>query len=231
MGITRDDVIWRTNHVWAEGSVPYSMSDVHYPDGYRADCSGYVSMCWMVPPAGGSTVTLVDDGTMYEIPWDQLKPGDAVGNCGPGTGGAYGHIQLFECWDPGGGYWVWEQSGGGWGPDRNYYRDFPSGYRAWRFVGIIDEEQGMSEREAQLSASWTTTGSDVNGWAGGYPEADSVKNYANRQVEERLTAKLSDINSRLEAMGKRMDDLVEALRYHRGDDDDQGEGHGHDKAA
>lgn len=211
---TRNDVLWNTTHIWAPGTVPYSQSAIHYPDGYRQDCSGYVSLCWQSGPQGGSTVTLVEDGTMYAIAEDQLLPGDAVGYCGPGTWGDYGHIQTFEGWD-GDGYWVWEQTGGGWGPHHNFYSGRPSwyGYSGWRFVNIQgDEEDGMSQREAELAATWTTTGSDVSGWASGYPEADSVKTYANRQVEERLTAKLSDVSTMAYDANVSLRDVIAALR-------------------
>lgn len=208
-GIARSDVMWRTNHIWAEGSVPYSMSGYHSPDGYRTDCSGYTSMCWNSGTPGGSTVTLVSDGLIYEVRENDLIAGDAVGHCGPNTGGAYGHIQLWEGWDPAGdGHWVWEQAGGTWGPQRNFYAGPPSwyGYRGWRYVNI--QEDGMSERDAQLSASWTTTGSDSTGWVEG-PEAWSIRNYANRQVEERITALLNDITNKLNALTQRVDDMAE----------------------
>jgi hypothetical protein len=189
MTITREDSAWRTTHIWTPGTVPYSQSGAHQPDGYRPDCSGYTSMCWAAPaPAGGSTVTLVDDGSIYQIAESDLKRGDAVGDCGPGTGGDYGHIQWFDGWD-GDGYWVWEQTGGGWGPHHNYYRGTPAsnGYQAYRSTNIIEgTETGMGERDAQLAASWSTTGSDKSGWAGGFDEADDVARHANRQMEGRL---------------------------------------------
>jgi cell wall-associated NlpC family hydrolase len=33
--------------VWVRAQVPYSQ--VRYRDGYRTDCSGFVSMAWMLP--------------------------------------------------------------------------------------------------------------------------------------------------------------------------------------
>lgn len=193
--------MWRANHIWLENSVYYSQSVTHWPDGYRQDCSGYVSLCWATSPPGGSTVTLVTDGTMYEINQEELQPGDAIGHCGPGTSGDYGHIQLWEGWD-GDGYWVWEQAGGGNGPDHNFYYGSPwwNGYAAYRFIGI--EEDGMAERDAELAASWATTGSDVSGWVD-CPEAWSIINYSNRSVEERLAAKLDSLAVALDSVSAR----------------------------
>lgn len=221
--ITRNDVIWRTTHVWPPYSVPYSMEAVHYPDGYRADCSGYTSMCWMSGPQGGSTVTLVEDGLIYAINENDLLPGDAVGQCGPGTWGAYGHIQLFEGWD-GSGYWVWEQTGGGWGPHHNFYEGKPSwhGYQAWRYVHI--EGDGMSEREAQLAASYATTGSDQNGPVQA-PEAWSIINYSTKAIEQRLTDKLAELGATMDSQTRRVrriERLIERL-LDRADGDYEGE--------
>jgi len=113
-------------------------------DGYRTDCSGFVSMCWNIPPSenggwgGHSTVTLVTEGYMYPISESELKPGDAIGRCGPGTGGAAGHIMLVVGYKPG-AISIAEQSGAGWGPIWRTLSRMPDGYRAWRYRGIKDD--------------------------------------------------------------------------------------------
>lgn len=151
--ITRSEVIRRASTFWPIGTVPYSQAAIHTPTGYRQDCSGYVSMCWGIPPnaapggwGGLNTVTLVTGGWMKEIPPADLRPGDAVGVCGPGTGGDNGHIVIFEKWlnqDPNDDhYWLFEQAGGQRGPEHrvvNYPYDANTpGWKAWRFRDITD---------------------------------------------------------------------------------------------
>ena len=141
MTITRSEVLRRAR-LWPERTVPYSMSKLR--DGYRTDCSGFVSMCWAIPPSenggwgGHSTVTLVTEGYMHEIAERALRPGDAIGRCGPGTGGAAGHIMLVVGYKPG-RIEIAEQSGAGWGPIWRTLSAMPAGYRAWRYRGIKDD--------------------------------------------------------------------------------------------
>lgn len=141
--ITRSEVLNRARNGWGGlNRVPYSQSAWHSPDGYRQDCSGYVCMAWGISK-WLNTVSLVTDGWMHEIDPNDLKPGDAIGRCGLGTGGNAGHVQLFVRWDnaiPGdNGHTVLEQAGGGAGPDENHYSYWPSGYKAYRFRDILDD--------------------------------------------------------------------------------------------
>lgn len=144
--ITRAEILWRATHLWAVGSVPYSQSSLA-SNGYRQDCSGFVSMCWALDTnafgwGGGTTVTLVTSGVMGEIPRADCQPGDAVGICGPGTGGDAGHVVLFDCWynnDPNDDrFWVWEQAGGTSGPLHRVWNFANMGaeWRAWRYKNI-----------------------------------------------------------------------------------------------
>lgn len=155
--ISRDQVLRRASTFWTKGSIPYDQGRIEAMSGYRQDCSGYVSMCWGIPPnaqpggwGGLNTVTLVSGGWMTEIPRDQLRPGDAVGLCGPGTRGDAGHIVIFERWhddDPSTGrYWCWEQAGGQHGPvHRLITYPYPGGgsaWKAWRFRDIAPPTEG-----------------------------------------------------------------------------------------
>lgn len=148
--VARAEVLTRAAIIWTPHTVPYSQSAVHQPDGYRQDCSGYVSMCWALPPAGENTVTLVTEGHMTEIAVDELLPGDAVGLCGPGTAGDAGHVQLFERWlndDPNDSrYYCWQQSGGRKGPTHDLV-DWTDGYRAYRFRGIEEFDMDVLRAE------------------------------------------------------------------------------------
>ncbi|RRD03291.1 hypothetical protein EII34_14590 [Arachnia propionica] len=95
--IARAEVIARAQH-WLNQPVPYSMyANTGDPQGkpYRTDCSGFVSMAFHLDQSL-STVTLPERVT--EIPKDELRVGDIVGNLGPGTGGANGHVVIFNGW-------------------------------------------------------------------------------------------------------------------------------------
>ena len=98
---------------WVQKKVPYSMSK-YYPDvngkKYRTDCSGYVSMAWSLS-SSLSTVTL--PGVSKKISKNDLKAGDILCKCGPNTGGAGGHVLIFEKWVDAAKtkYWAYEQHG------------------------------------------------------------------------------------------------------------------------
>jgi hypothetical protein len=150
ISITRAEVLHRAVTIWPLGQVAYSQSAVRDP-GWRTDCSGYVSMCLDLAPPGLSTVTLVTEGHLREITRDELRPGDLVGRCGPGTAGDAGHVVLFDRWEqrPELGqeqahetYWAYELRGGPQpGPEHRLihypYRDLV-GYQAYRYTRIAD---------------------------------------------------------------------------------------------
>ncbi|WP_199729880.1 C40 family peptidase, partial [Tessaracoccus sp. OH4464_COT-324] len=95
--ISRAEVLARAQ-TWVDRRVPYSMySTASDPQGkaYRSDCSGFVSMALHLDQSL-STVTL--PGRVHQISKDELRPGDIVGNLGPGTGGANGHVVIFAGW-------------------------------------------------------------------------------------------------------------------------------------
>lgn len=147
MSITRSEVLRRAG-LWPLGSVPYSQSTLR-GDGYRQDCSGFVSMAGNVPPngpgcwGGFNTVTAVSEGYIHEIDPNDLRPADLIGKCGPGTAGDDGHIQIFVGWDNNvdsdNGHTVLEQTGGSAGPHRRHYATWTDGYKAYRFRDIIED--------------------------------------------------------------------------------------------
>jgi uncharacterized protein YraI len=96
--ISRKEILSRGQY-WVSRHVPYSMNDV-YPDPqgrkYRTDCSGFVSMALHASAPGFNTVSLPE--IAKAISWDDLQPGDFVGTLGEGTGGAAGHVTLFNSW-------------------------------------------------------------------------------------------------------------------------------------
>lgn len=148
-GIARSDVLLRGRYGWPQGTVPFSKSDFHQPDGYRTDAAGFLSMCWDIPLTathswgGMSTVTLLTEGWVKEIKGDELLPGDAIGFCGPGSMDSDGGvILLFEGWlndNPDLGYALtWEMlPATSPGPGRRA-RPFDFRWHAYRFRDIID---------------------------------------------------------------------------------------------
>jgi hypothetical protein len=142
--VTRSEAIdraktWMT--AWNGGPVPYSMTAKY--QGWRQDCSGYVSMAWNLPQGSGggpNTVALLNDGWVRPINWDDLMPGDAIGFLGDGSAGAAGHVMLFERWDDAQRttYWVYEQAGDGGTKHRTHARSY-NGYKPYRYKDIRDD--------------------------------------------------------------------------------------------
>ncbi len=76
---------------WVTKHVPYSQEKTY--DGYRTDCSGFVSMCWELAKPGLTTFTL--NTVSHGVTKAELQPGDAM-NC------ASHHVVLFAGWNDGG---------------------------------------------------------------------------------------------------------------------------------
>jgi len=95
------------------------------PDGnkYRQDCSGYVSMAWKL---GQSLTTVTLPNVATKITKNDLKAGDILCNCGPGTGGDGGHVLIFEKWANGkNSYWAYEQHGPNGSPTAHRIVQYP----------------------------------------------------------------------------------------------------------
>lgn len=86
---------------WVDARIPYSMSRYH--DGWRTDCSGFISMAWNLRSSSGgkinaNTSSLWNYATQF-TDINSLKPGDAINSSARGgaTGGA-NHVVLFVKW-------------------------------------------------------------------------------------------------------------------------------------
>jgi hypothetical protein len=82
--ITRSTVIARA-HTWVKKRVHYSQSS--YFQGYRRDCSGFVSMAWKV---GRSYTSSTIQHVARRVSISKLKSGDAVHTSG--------HVAIFVKW-------------------------------------------------------------------------------------------------------------------------------------
>lgn len=91
---------------WVLSPVEYSQSN--YQDGYRCDCSGYVSMAW---DNGESFTThdlpprTSDTSLAYSIRCDELLPGDALNS--------EGHMRFYAGLSASGDLCIWEQAHSG----------------------------------------------------------------------------------------------------------------------
>ncbi|MEE1752360.1 peptidoglycan-binding protein [Streptomyces sp. SP18CS02] len=90
---TRADIINRAK-LWLSAKVPYSM-EKYWTDGYRQDCSGYVSMAWNL--AGNEwTGSLAEFGT--RISRTELQPGDILLFHNPDDPTKGSHVTIFGGW-------------------------------------------------------------------------------------------------------------------------------------
>lgn len=90
---TRAAIIKRAKK-WVAAQVPYSMS-AYWSDGYRQDCSGFVSMAWNLP---GNEWTGSLDTFGVRISRDQLQPGDMLLFHNPADPEKGSHVVLFGGW-------------------------------------------------------------------------------------------------------------------------------------
>ncbi|MEV0091766.1 peptidoglycan-binding protein [Streptomyces sp. NPDC050738] len=90
---TRSDIITRAQ-LWVGAQVPYSM-DKFYADGYRQDCSGFVSMAWNLDGSEW-TGSLAEYGT--RIAASDLQPGDILLFHNPANPTKGSHVTIFGGW-------------------------------------------------------------------------------------------------------------------------------------
>ncbi|MGW6295843.1 peptidoglycan-binding protein [Streptomyces sp. NPDC055058] len=90
---TRADIINRAKK-WVTAKVPYSMTS-YWSDGYRQDCSGYVSMAWNL---AGNEWTGSLGNYADKITKDELQPGDMLLFHNQSDPHAGSHVVLFGGW-------------------------------------------------------------------------------------------------------------------------------------
>ncbi|MFJ1645833.1 peptidoglycan-binding protein [Streptomyces sp. NPDC088258] len=90
---TRADVINRAKR-WVSAKVPYSM-EKFWSDGYRQDCSGYVSMAWNLG-SNEWTGSLAQFGV--RIDREELQPGDILLFHNPDDPNKGSHVTIFGGW-------------------------------------------------------------------------------------------------------------------------------------
>ncbi|MEV7288083.1 peptidoglycan-binding protein [Streptomyces sp. NPDC093252] len=91
--ITRAEIINRAK-TWVAAKVPYSMSK-YWTDGYRQDCSGFVSMAWKL---AGNEWTGSLDKYGVKISKEELQPGDMLLFHNPANPEKGSHVVIFGGW-------------------------------------------------------------------------------------------------------------------------------------
>ncbi|WP_313896968.1 peptidoglycan-binding protein [Streptomyces sp. GC420] len=91
--ITRKQIIARAER-WVTARVPYSLTS-YWTDGYRQDCSGYVSMAWAL---GGNEWTGSLPGHAVRITREELAPGDILLFHNPANPTTGSHVTIFGGW-------------------------------------------------------------------------------------------------------------------------------------
>ncbi|GLZ36005.1 hypothetical protein Lesp02_81920 [Lentzea sp. NBRC 105346] len=122
------------------GRVPYSMTK-NWSDGYRQDCSGFVSMSAKLGGPGPNTVALATNTWTVPVKIADLKPGDLFIDPVDEPGDDFRHVVIFEKWTkPNAEYLAYEQRGG-FGTDhrtRTYGLEPNSKYHPYRLKNIVD---------------------------------------------------------------------------------------------
>ncbi|MGW7819116.1 peptidoglycan-binding protein [Streptomyces puniciscabiei] len=138
---TRAKIIDRAK-VWVAAQVPYSMES-YWTDGYRQDCSGYVSMAWGLP-SNEWTGSLDQFGT--KITKADLQPGDILLYHNPDNPEKGSHVVIFGGWTDSAHtyYTVYEET-------PPHARSQPTPYPYWsnadkyvpyRYKGLTDGKEG-----------------------------------------------------------------------------------------
>jgi hypothetical protein len=96
--VSRSDMISRAQ-AWVNAHVPYNQDATH--DGYREDCSGYVSMAWESSKPGHTTFDMHE--ISHAISKGELQPGDAL-LC------ESEHVVLFGGWIDSDHYTAYEET-------------------------------------------------------------------------------------------------------------------------
>lgn len=79
---------------WWDAQVPYSQSKWY--QGYRTDCSGFVSMAWQLGTSYTTANFISGGGQSFVLPsYNSLQPGDALVRRSNGAG----HMFLFLGWN------------------------------------------------------------------------------------------------------------------------------------
>jgi hypothetical protein len=121
VGCVSRSTIMNRAEVWVKNHVPYNQGGTY--QGYREDCSGYVSMAWEASKPGLTTFTLPT--ISHPISKNQLQPGDVL-LC------RTEHVIIFGGWLSGGQFMGYEETRPGEGTVKR-----PTPYPYWYNTGCF----------------------------------------------------------------------------------------------
>lgn len=167
LGISRATIVAR-GRSWVDRAVPYSTGA--FFEGYRTDCSGFLSMCWVLSnngvPTSPSTAGLDDPALVTPIAKEDLQPGDMILRPKDQLGAAYGHAVLFVAWtDPTHTKYIGYHESSGSGKAVMATITYPfygeTGFAPYRYKGVGDDYLdtiapvwGQSRYETAVQSSW-----------------------------------------------------------------------------
>lgn len=165
--LSRSTILARADR-WVKLGVSYSQSA--YFEGYRTDCSGYVSMAWALTsngrPISLSTASLDAPNVSVAITKDALQPGDLILRPSDQPGASSGHAVIFAGWADQAHtkYYGYHESSSQNGAT---YATIPypfyneTGYTPRRFVGLDDDfldviqpVSGTTRYDTAVRSSW-----------------------------------------------------------------------------
>ncbi|MFD8448663.1 peptidoglycan-binding protein [Streptomyces coelicoflavus] len=174
--LTRTEILDRAK-TWVAAKVPYSLT-AYWSDGYRQDCSGFVSMAWKLPANEwtGSLGTVADRITKAE-----LQPGDILlfHNASDPEKGS--HVVIFGGWTDGTrtAYTAYEQT-----PPHTRKLDTPYAYWSdsakylpYRYKGVAASGAGKAGAREEPAPAAGPASHGVAGYPGRgmfRPGADNV---------------------------------------------------------
>jgi len=165
--VTRPEIMARAKH-WVDVGVPYDNNSSF--EGYRKDCSGFVSMAWKL---ARSETTRSLDSVAHNIGKDELLPGDALLWVNPNPADM-GHVRIFGGWLDAAKskFWVYEET-----PPKTIYHEYTwsrsaaDGYRPIRYDNVVE---GTNSLGTMLHEVRNTDGS----WTGFSPLGGAAKDIA-----------------------------------------------------
>ncbi|WP_369389444.1 peptidoglycan-binding protein [Streptomyces sp. CG1] len=164
---TRTQIINRAK-TWVTAQVPYSMNDF-WSDGYRQDCSGYVSMAWGLP---GNEWTGSLGSFGVKITKEELQPGDILLYHNPDNPESGSHVVIFGGWTDYThvNYTVYEQT-------PPHTRSQPTPYPYWshtdkyvpyRYKGVTVDTAGAQTADAKPKNTYPGAASFGRGASNAY---------------------------------------------------------------
>ncbi|GAA4295119.1 peptidoglycan-binding protein [Streptomyces venetus] len=165
VAITRAEIITRAR-AWVTAKVPYSMNR-YWSDGYRQDCSGYVSMAWKLP---GNEWTGSLAQYAERISKEELQPGDILLFHNPADAQSGSHVTIFGGWTNSAhtSYTAYEQA-----RPRTRRKTTPYAYWTDSHRYVPYRYKGITQEPAKGPDSASGSGSDSGAHSGPAAGSDS----------------------------------------------------------